>query len=128
MGVTEVFTCESNSIFTSRNSIHLLPLLRLSGDALLQLELLQCRLLHFFFNASFAQHSTQQPTVLMRYQLHLHANSIRHIPPCRFTRTDNFDHLTPFHTIISSHWIIRLNTGELCFAKAVPLQQLLLLI
>lgn len=67
IGVTEVFTCESNIHFLLKSTVFTYVFLiypysesRLSGEALLQLELLRYRLLHFFFNASFAQHNNQQ--------------------------------------------------------------------
>ena len=58
----------------------------------------------------------------------LHANSICHITTRSLTGPNNLDHLPSFHSIISSHWIVRLNAWELGIAKAVPLEKFLFLI
>lgn len=59
---------------------------------------------------------------------HLHANSIRDIPPSGLARSDNLYHLPPLHSIVSRHRIIGLYARELSITKAVPLEKLLLLI
>ena len=59
---------------------------------------------------------------------HLHANSISHIPPSRLTGSYNLNHLPPLHSIISGHWIIRLDARKLRFAETVALEKLLFLI
>jgi hypothetical protein len=58
----------------------------------------------------------------------LHANSIRHIAACCLAGPNNLNHLPPFHSIVSRHWIVRLNAWELSIAKTVPLEKFLFLI
>ena len=56
------------------------------------------------------------------YSNSLHTNPIGHISSSSFTGTNNFDHHPSFHSKVASHWIIRLNTGQLRLLQSIAFQ------